>query len=117
MTSTHPTDPLEKIAPRAAQTPSRGKNGDTFAWAITDHVCRSCFGRILARETFDHRRIYRCSNCGIEREGRTEAAVCCCGIKLKSGADLGVRCQRNPDPRPEFPSEVVAAAVELPIKN
>lgn len=88
-----------------------------YHWAITDHCCRVCFSRVLARETFDHRRIYRCSGCGIEKEGRSEAAVCCCGIKLKSGVDAGIRCQHNQDRRPEFPAEIVAAQAEIPAKT
>lgn len=66
------------------------------------------------RETFDRRKVYRCSNCGLEQEGRTEAAICCCGIKLKTGADAGIRCQANPSKSPEFPSEIVAAEAEAP---
>lgn len=88
-----------------------------FVWSLTPHCCRACFGRILARETFDRRNVYRCSNCGIEREGKTEAVSCCCGIKLKTGVDAGIRCQRNPDPRPEFPSEIVAAQAEVASRN
>lgn len=88
-----------------------------YHWAITDHVCRVCFSRVLVRETFDRRRIYRCSGCGIEKEGRSEAAVCCCGIKLKSGVDAGIRCQHNQDRRPEFPAEIVAAQAEIPAKT
>lgn len=82
-----------------------------YGWAMTDHVCRCCFGRVLVRETFDRRKIYRCSNCGIEREGRSEAAICSCGIKLKTGVDAGIRCQVSENRTPEFPSEVVAVQV------
>ena len=88
-----------------------------YVWALTDHACRCCFGRVVVRETFDRRRIYRCTNCGAEREGKTEAAVCCCGIKLKTGVDAGIRCQVNPDRSPEFPSEIVAAQAEISIPN
>ena len=83
-------------------------------WAITDHVCRVCLARVLARETFDRRRIYRCSGCGIEKEGRSEAAICACGIKLKTGVDAGIRCELNPDRSPEWPAEVTAAQAATP---
>lgn len=83
-------------------------------WTITDHVCRCCFGRVLVRETFDRKRVYRCSNCGLEAEGRTEAAVCCCGMKLKTGVDAGIRCGVNHDRTPEFPSEITACQVAPP---
>lgn len=84
-------------------------------WALSDHVCRCCFGRVLVRETFDHKRVYRCSNCGIEKEGRSEAAICACGMKLKNGTDAGIRCQVQEQPTPEFPSQVVAAQVDRPM--
>lgn len=83
-------------------------------WSITNHVCRCCFGRVLVRETFDRRRVYRCSNCGLEAEGRSEAAICACGIKLRTGVDAGIRCQVNAEKSPEWPSEITAAQAEPP---
>lgn len=84
-------------------------------WELTDHVCRVCFGRILGTDaTSDgvllsggHRR-YRCSNCGLEGAARKSDCICACGMRLKSGHDAGIRCERNPEPTPEFPSEIVA---------
>lgn len=78
-------------------------------WVITPHICRVCFGRVLMREAFDRRKTYRCSNCGAEADGASEAVVCCCGIKLKTGADLGVRCEVNKNRSPEFPAEITAS--------
>lgn len=83
-------------------------------WIITDHICRVCFSRVLMRETFDRRRIYRCAGCGVESEGRSEAAVCCCGMRLKTGVDAGIRCQRNDRPTPEFPAEITATQAVVP---
>jgi hypothetical protein len=77
-------------------------------WALTDHCCRVCFSRVLVRETFDHRKIYRCAGCGIEKEGRAPSVICSCGIKLKTGADAGLRCAKNENVTPEFPSEITA---------
>ena len=69
-------------------------------------------GRVLMRETFDGKRLYRCSNCGIEREGRAEQALCCCGIRFgKAGRDAGIRCLPNPLRTPECMSEVIAMEV------
>lgn len=93
---------------------SRAPREPVQGWVITDHVCRVCFGRVLMRETFDRRRVYRCSNCGVETEGKTEAAICCCGMKLKTGVDAGIRCQANPDRSPEWPSEITAAQATVP---
>lgn len=80
-------------------------------WVITDHICRICFGRVLMREAFDRRKTYRCSNCGTEADGTSEAAICCCGMKLKTNVDAGIRCTRNNDKSPEWPSEITAAQV------
>jgi hypothetical protein len=83
-------------------------------WAITDHCCRVCFGRVLVRETFDRKRVYRCACCGIEAEGRTEAAICSCGIKLKTGVDAGIRCGVNHDKSPEWPAQITAVQIHPP---
>jgi hypothetical protein len=93
------------------------KKDEPLLWSLTPHVCRCCFGRVLMRETFDHRRIYRCANCGVEREGKSETAICCCGIKLKGGKDAGIRCEVNSDRTPEFPSEVIATQADVNIQQ
>lgn len=82
-----------------------------FVYKITDHVCRVCFGRVLVRITVDYRKIYRCSCCGVEREGKTEAAICTCGVKLRNKTDLGIRCMVNTQRTPECPSEIVAEQI------
>jgi len=69
------------------------------------------------REAFDRRKTYRCSNCGVEAPGTRESAVCCCGIKLKTGVDAGIRCQLNTERSPEWPSEVVAVQAAPPTKT
>lgn len=86
-------------------------------WALTEHCCRVCFSRVLVRETFDRRKIYRCAGCGVEKEGRSPAAICSCGIKLKTGVDAGIRCQINQAPTPEFPAEITAAVATIGIKT
>lgn len=83
-------------------------------WAITPHISRCCFARVLVRETFERKRVYRCSCCDIEVEGRTEAAICACGIKLKTGVDAGIRCQVSESPSPEFPSRITAVQCSPP---
>jgi hypothetical protein len=84
------------------------QKSDAFEWRIELHVCRICFGRVTSRETFDGRRLFRCSNCGVEREGSSASAICACGIKLKSKIDAGIRCVVNEQRTPESPSEIVA---------
>ena len=112
MSTNHPISHNEKSAPRAGKGRQRGQADAAYSWQIIDHVCGCCFGRLLMRETFDRRKVYRCSNCGLEREGKSETCLCACGLKLKTGVDMGVRCQRVESPTPEFPSEVTAVAVE-----
>ncbi len=90
---------------------------DDYHWALTQHCCRVCFSRVLVRETFDRRRIYRCAGCGVEAEGRSEAAICTCGIKLKTGVDAGVRCSENSAKSPEWPAEITASQIAPPIVN
>ena len=90
-----------------------GKPED-FAWRITRHACRACMGRVLEREAFTGKKVYRCSNCGIEREGASETALCCCGIRFgKAQRDAGIRCVPNPLRTPECMSEVVAVQAVL----
>lgn len=91
----------------------------TELWELTDHACRVCFGRVLKGDVpadyvgpdADHVHRYRCSNCGAEAISRLVSSVCACGIRLKSGRDAGIRCERNLEPTPEFPSLIVAAQV------
>lgn len=85
-------------------------------WELADHVCRCCFGRILRSvETVPvgdaHGHRWRCSNCGAEAASTVASSICSCGLRLKGGRDAGIRCERNAEPTPEFPSEVVASQV------
>ncbi|HEX5678716.1 MAG TPA: hypothetical protein VFX91_12190 [Alcanivorax sp.] len=72
-----------------------------MAWKLIDHVCQHCLGRILHDGT-----TYRCSNCGAT-EGADLAALCCCGAKLKTGKNAGLRCTRNHHQTPDCPGEIV----------
>jgi hypothetical protein len=85
-------------------------------WQFTEHACRVCFGRVMMREAFDRRRTYKCSICEAEAEGASESAVCRCGIKLKTGIDAGIRCQRSDSPTPEFPAVITAVQATIPGK-
>jgi DNA-directed RNA polymerase subunit RPC12/RpoP len=83
-------------------------------WSITEHVCVSCMGRVLERPLLDvkgmpagRERVYRCADCGLERDGYTPAVICTCGLKLK-GRTIGMRCEANPDKTPEFSAEIIA---------
>ncbi|MBB5456767.1 DNA-directed RNA polymerase subunit RPC12/RpoP [Paraburkholderia sp. Cpub6] len=85
-------------------------DSDTY-WQLSEHCCRACFGRVLVADSPDGRSRYRCAQCGARGEGRDASIICCCGIRLKTGADAGVRCMLNDAPSPEWTSEVVAGQV------
>lgn len=85
---------------------------DDQHWRLTAHVCRICLGRVLAHTTLDGRQVFRCSNCGVMREGTDETVICTCGLKLKTKIDAGIRCTPNERKTPECVSEIVAAQVQ-----
>lgn len=109
MRRTHPTTATAKTHQQPATQAAEGE----FSWRLTQHACRVCFGRILMRETFDRRRVYRCSCCDIEAEGHSEKALCCCGLKLKTGIDAGVRCAPATNRSPEFPAAITATQISV----
>jgi hypothetical protein len=80
-------------------------------WQLAAHCCRSCFGRVLLGESADGQRVYRCAQCGARGAGAVATVICCCGIRLKTGADAGVRCMVNEVPSPDCLLEVVAAQI------
>lgn len=86
-----------------------GRHRTEDLWALTDHACAACFGRVLSRPAGDkgETRIYRCANCGAEARGHDPHVLCACGMKMKGGKLFGLRCLVNPDRTPEVPSEVI----------
>lgn len=79
-------------------------------WKFTDHVCRVCFGRVLKCEDSVGLPRFRCSNCGIEGTNEVKS-ICCCGMKTRGTREIKIKCQRQENPTPEFPSEIVASEV------
>lgn len=106
-------------------------------WAISDHLCRHCLGRVLTRTTATGT-VSRCSNCGAEEHGGHES-LCCCGVRLAArcnrcgkqhpaskvghsciaegcsgtvvkGPSAGLKCVANKARSVEFPGEIVAVA-------
>ena len=80
-----------------------------YLWALSDHACRTCFGRVLARTDEDGTTVFRCSNCGAEGREAVKS-VCCCGMTLRSGKSAGLRCTINNNKNAALPSEVVAVS-------
>ena len=74
-------------------------------WNLTRHCCRSCFAVIVERPKYGSKHnLYRCTNCGTEREGTTPHVLCACGSRLKTGRLANLRCVPNPAPTPECPA-------------
>lgn len=84
-------------------------------WRLEPHVCRVCFARIASRVSDEDEdlRLYVCTNCGLEAEGRKASVICACGAKMPKGkgraVDAGLRCHENRARSPEFPSLYVAS--------
>lgn len=109
----------KKIRAADPAAPSLKKKG-VILWAIQDHICRKCFGRIISAPEGTQTR-FKCTNCGYEVVADDVSAMCCCGIKYKRGGrkgskdvapvNAGIRCIRNPNPTTEFCCEIVASEV------
>lgn len=89
-------------APDAAMPPTR----------LEPHVCRHCFGRLVSRPLVDeppNLREFECSNCGATVVSSSVEDLCACGHPAPAGVRSGLlRCTKNPNPTPEFPSLFVA---------
>jgi hypothetical protein len=78
-------------------------------------------GRVLRTVAEDGSVEHRCSNCGTVRMGIAES-ICCCGMKTREvvrggevvqmSRPVGLRCVPNPEPSPQWPSEIIAIADE-----
>lgn len=82
---------------------------------LLDHCCRICGGRLLQGEAAGREALIRCAECGTSEttgKPRPYEVLCCCGVKLASGADAGLRCRRAVKPTPEKPHEVVVKREE-----
>lgn len=77
-------------------------------WRLEPHVCNRCYGRVLSRNVDGGARIYRCAECGNSATGKTSQVICSCGMKLGGKKDMGIRCMRNENRRPEFMVEFCA---------
>ena len=101
--------------------PAHARARDADGWRLEPHCCRVCFARIASTKLEHGGRLYQCTNCGLEGEGKP-SSVCACGIKLRKARadgrsgdarlDAGVRCHLNPSRSPEFPALYVCSYVE-----
>lgn len=76
-------------------------------WRLESHCCRVCFGRVLSRPTPSGGRVYRCADCGIEKEGSRPHVLCACGAQLNA-RNASIRCVANEKKTAEFPFEICA---------
>lgn len=98
-------------APATSSAPAR----ETGQFEMTDHVCSVCLGRILMHVASGQRE-FVCSNCGIKGTSVVRS-ICCCGLRVPGMGrhdfrDAGIRCQRNPNPTPEVPAQIIAREVD-----
>jgi len=85
----------DELAKSAVELSRRRKKAAASAgWEVTDHVCRTCWGRILKRPGQDGEAELRCANCGASAHGK-EDALCCCGIEVDGKHPF--ECVANPD--------------------
>ncbi len=66
-----------------------------MSWKLTEHVCRNCFGRIVANRWLGITQ-FMCADCGM-RGARKIESVCACGAELPTGEPAGMNCEKNPE--------------------
>lgn len=75
-----------------------------YEWAIVDHSCRECMGRLLIGPKSGADHPVRCAECGAEKVGPVEA-MCWCGVKINKHGNV-FECFRNPDVTAAAPQEI-----------
>lgn len=105
-------DNMNKIRARARETEK------SSCWRLEPHVCRACYARVVSTEQSDGKRLYLCTNCGLDAVSSKVSSVCACGLKMRKGGkhgttgamvDLGVRCHENRARSAAFPSIYTAS--------
>ena len=66
-------------------------------WAIEDHLCVNCGGRILrcikgAGPTPGGNPLYRCSDCGAQASSHSPSKLCWCGMTFKGQTITAYQC-------------------------
>lgn len=74
-------------------------------WAVVDHACRHCGGRVLVRLHKGNEVQARCAECGAEADG-DHTAVCSCGEDL-GALGKALECFRNPNVTREVPYQIL----------
>lgn len=66
-------------------------------WAIEDHLCKDCGGRILrcvtgGGPTGGGNPIFKCADCGASSSSMGPAVLCWCGFSMKHNNSTAYRC-------------------------
>lgn len=77
----------------------------TLLWAVADHACRHCLGRVLQRLVRGVAVEVRCAQCGASADGGP-LALCCCGAEC-GALDYPLECFKNPNVTKEVPHEIM----------
>lgn len=93
------------------EAPKRKK---TETWLITDHACKSCFGRILRRQISPTISEVMCSECG-DRSHGNETTLCWCGKSVGPHGEI-FQCVKNENRRPELPNYILVKERRIEIK-
>lgn len=76
-----------------------------YCWAISEHACKHCTGRLLRRVNTDGSLVHRCAECGASAQGEHDT-LCCCGIEVR-GHGTVFECFRNPNVSMAAPQEIL----------
>lgn len=89
------------------------KKKEAEKWELLDHVCGTCFGRLLSRPADDGMCVFQCSNCGTTIISLRVEDICACGIKVNPGAtEVKIRCLKNDNVTPKVPSVIIAKVIQ-----
>lgn len=65
-------------------------------YILTDHLCRTCGGRVLQQAhsgaTAGGNSIYRCADCGATSCGMSPDGICWCGFQTRNNNNNPYRC-------------------------
>lgn len=66
---------------------------DKRTWAVEDHLCKACGGRILRCVTGCGNTIFKCADCGRSQSAMGPDVLCWCGFSHRGNRDNAYTCQ------------------------
>ncbi|WP_090540917.1 hypothetical protein [Nitrosomonas sp. Nm132] len=82
---------------------------DLFADASSQKTIKEAAGERVWREVG---KVFRCADCGQIAVSDDHRDICCCGLKLKDGTDLGIRCVYSDNPNEPYQTEIIAKQID-----